>query len=338
MLRLEAVGKRYGRGEWIVRNVHAEIPGGEITAFAGGNGSGKSTLLRMLVGISRPTRGVISGRPRLIGYVPDRFVPNGRMSAVAYLTHMGRVRGLTTVTAATRAHHLLDRLSLVGGKEARLHTLSKGNAQKVALAQAVLVEPELLVLDEPWSGLDSSAHGVLAEIMSEVARSGGSVVFTDHRESVARVLPSRTYTVGSGGVVLRPPQAQGEHRPVTEIVLTHPDDAHPDGAHPYSSHPDGGSPDRAWLDGAGGVRSVEGSGAGLVVRVDRGRADSLLLNALQNGWSVVAVTRDDRSSVNRSSESRSSEDGRREDTSGDHRSRDGLDHDVTDAAAERSSR
>ncbi|WP_052682046.1 ATP-binding cassette domain-containing protein [Saccharothrix sp. ST-888] len=303
MLRLEAVSKRYGRGEWIVRDVHAEIPGGEITTFAGGNGSGKSTLLRILVGVSRPTSGVVSGRPRLIGYVPDRFVPNGRMSAAAYLTHMGRIRGLTTRAAETRAHHLLDRLSLVGGKEARLHTLSKGNAQKVALAQALLVEPELLVLDEPWSGLGASAHGILAEIMSEVARSGGSVVFTDHREAVTRVLPSRAYTVGNGGVVLRSPQAQDEHRPVTEIVLVHPDGAHPDGAHP------GG----AWLDGIGGVRSVEACGAHLVVRVDRDRADSLLLTALQKGWSVVAVTREDRS-------------------------RDDRSHDATDAVAARSAR
>ncbi|MGE7440057.1 ATP-binding cassette domain-containing protein [Kitasatospora sp. NPDC001175] len=280
MPRLEAVSKRYGRGEWVVRDVHAEIPAGEVVAFTGGNGSGKSTLLRMLVGISRPTSGVVSGRPRQVGYVPDRFAPDERMSAVAYLTHMGRIRGLGTRVAATRAHQLLDRLALVGGKEARLHILSKGNAQKVALAQALLVEPELLVLDEPWSGLDASAHGTLTEIMSEVARAGGSVVFTDHRESITRVLSSRTYTVRKGTVALRPPQAQPAHRPAAEVVLTLPEH--------------GGTPGEPDWDAIGGVRSVARSDARLVVTVDRDSVDALLLAVLRGGWSVLTVTRDER--------------------------------------------
>ncbi|MGK4585740.1 ATP-binding cassette domain-containing protein [Kitasatospora sp. HPMI-4] len=278
-MRLEAVGKRYGRGKWVVRDVHAEIPGGEMVAFAGGNGSGKSTLLRMVAGISRPTSGVVSGRPRLIGYVPDRFAPNGRMSAAEYLTHLGRVRGLGTRSAAARAHHLLDRLALVGGEEAQLRTLSKGNAQKVALAQALLVEPELLVLDEPWSGLDASAHGTLAEIMAEVARAGGSVVFTDHREAVTKVLAARTYTVEKGAVALRAAQESTAYHPVTEVVLANP--VHGG----VLSEPD-------W-ETIGGVRSVTRSGGRRAVTVDRECVDTLLLTVLQGGWSVLTVTRDD---------------------------------------------
>ncbi len=154
-------------------------------AIAGANGSGKSTLLRLLAGLSRPTRGIASGQPEVIGYVPDRFPTNERLSAMEYLTHLGRIRDLRTRVAAARADQLLDRLALVGGKHSPLRTLSKGNVQKVALAQALLVAPQLLVLDEPWSGLDASAHRTLAAIIAEVAGCGGVVVFTDHHETIS---------------------------------------------------------------------------------------------------------------------------------------------------------
>lgn len=208
--------------------------------------------------------------------MPDRFSPNGRLSAAAYLEHMGRIRGMPTRNASARADQLLDRLSLAGGKEARLHTLSKGNAQKVALAQALMVEPRLLVLDEPWSGLDASAHGVLAEIIAEVARSGGSVVFTDHRESITTAYASRTYAVRTGRVSLAAAYPGTAYPGETEIVL---------------AYPDGGGTPREPDSGAPGVLSVTDRGAEVVVRVRREYADALLLMVLRSGWSVVEVMR-----------------------------------------------
>ncbi|MEU6482652.1 ABC transporter ATP-binding protein [Streptomyces sp. NPDC046887] len=277
MLRLEAVGKRYGRGDWILRDIDVEAPAGEVVAFAGGNGSGKSTLLRIAVGLSRPTAGRVAARPAVVGYVPDRFSPNERMSAVAYLTHMGRVRGLTTSAASSRAHRLLDRLALVGGEQAPLRSLSKGNAQKVALAQALLVEPGLLVLDEPWSGLDADAHGVLAEIMTEVASAGGTVLFTDHRESVTRARATRTYAVGGGRVALLGPEPRPSgHRPSSDIVLT-----------PSPSGPAPG--DLVWEE-LPGVLAVSRDAPGVRLRVARESADALLYTALGHGWSVERVT------------------------------------------------
>lgn len=281
MLRLEAVSKRYGRGRWVLQDVDVEIPAGSVVAFAGGNGSGKSTLLRMVVGLSKPTRGTVTGRPAVVSYVPDRFSPNEHMSALAYLTHMGRIRGMGSGVAAARAHRLLDRLALVGGKDTELRTLSKGNAQKVALAQALLVEPQLLVLDEPWSGLDASAHGVLAEIMTEVSAAGGAVVFTDHRESVTRAHASHTYTVKQGRVVLRGPEAVIQQRAVTNVALELP------------GH--GGLPQEVDWSTVTGVLSVAARGPGVVVEVDRDYADALLLTALRTGWSVADVTRAERS-------------------------------------------
>jgi len=271
VLRLEAVGKRYGRGGWVLRDVSLDVPPGAVIAVAGANGSGKSTLLRTVAGVALPSSGRVTGRPAVVGYVPDRFPPGERLSALAYLKHIGRIRGLGTGAAAARAEHLLGRLALVGGMHAQLRTLSKGNAQKVALAQAVLLPPGLLVLDEPWSGLDASAHGVLSEIIAEVARDGGAVLFTEHRESVIRAHASRAYRIAAGELA---PLAVGpDPALVAEVVLR---------------APAGRWPDTDW-SALAGVITAERTGGRMVVRVDRDSADALLLTALRAGWSVDSV-------------------------------------------------
>ncbi|MFD8492461.1 ATP-binding cassette domain-containing protein [Amycolatopsis sp. NPDC059657] len=180
MIRLLGVGKSYVRGRPVLDGVDLEIGRGRIVGIRGSNGSGKSTLLRIMAGVSRPSTGTIEGRP-VVGYLPDRFPAAQRMSARAYLRHMGRIRGITDLSLVDE---LLDRLALVGGKSTQLRQLSKGNAQKVGLVQAILAQPDLLILDEPWSGLDVEAHTVLGEIVEETKARGASVVFTDHRPDV----------------------------------------------------------------------------------------------------------------------------------------------------------
>ncbi|WP_051756150.1 ABC transporter ATP-binding protein [Kitasatospora purpeofusca] len=280
-MHCEAVGKRYGRGRWILRDVDLDLAPGDVLAVVGANGSGKSTLLRILAGLTRPTAGRRTGTATAqgasVGYVPDRFTAHERLTAMAYLTHLGRIRGLPTATARDRAGRLLDRLALAGGPDAPLRTLSKGNAQKVALAQALLVPPDLLVLDEPWSGLDASAHTALAGILAETAAAGGAVVFTDHREALARTHATAVHTVADGRVTRRADPGPGA--PVV-VVLTRR-----------------GGPDLPGvLDLPGfldlpGVLAVERHGAELHLRVDRSRTDAVLLAALRDDWSVQAVTR-----------------------------------------------
>ncbi|MGH3692814.1 MAG: ATP-binding cassette domain-containing protein [Pseudonocardiaceae bacterium] len=259
----------------MLQDVHLEIPDGEVAAIVGGNGSGKSTLLRLLAGVSRPTRGTVSGRPEVIGYVPDRFPPNERLSAMEYLTHLGRIRGLATRTAIAKADQLVDRLALVGGKHSPLRTLSKGNAQKIALAQALLVAPQLLVLDEPWSGLDASAHGVLGDIIAEVAGAGGMVVFTDHRESITSAYASRTYVTASGKVSRSRTDRGIDSSSTAELVLAHPRGS----AKPHNV-------DWYTLEG---VLDVTDQVETIIMRVSREHTDALLLTALQHGWSVTCL-------------------------------------------------
>ncbi|WP_437091013.1 ATP-binding cassette domain-containing protein [Streptomyces sp. enrichment culture] len=252
-----------------------EVSAGDVLAVVGGNGSGKSTLLRILVGLSQPTSGRVSGRPPNIGYVPDRFTAHDRVPALSYLTHMGRIRGLSGPAARARAGRLLDRLSLVGGRNAALRTLSKGNARKVALAQALLVEPDLLVLDEPWSGLDASAHGVLAEFIEEVAAGGGAVVFTDHREAITETHASGAYALGDGRVTRRGGRHTRGRAAEVELVLTAP--------------PSGVMPAGVDWHTLPGVLSAALRDEALVLRVAREHSDAVLLTALQHRWSVEGV-------------------------------------------------
>ncbi|WP_411079297.1 ATP-binding cassette domain-containing protein [Streptomyces sp. cmx-18-6] len=295
-----------------------EVSAGDVLAVVGANGSGKSTLLRILVGLSHPTSGAVSGRPRHIGYVPDRFTAHDRISAVSYLTHMGRIRGLSVPAARARSHHLLERLSLVGGRNSPLRTLSKGNAQKVALAQALLIRPELLVLDEPWSGLDASAHGVLAEFIDEVVMQGGAVVFTDHGEASTETRADAIYAISEGGRVTRRaarhggPHAGGHGDVHGDPYAGGHGDVHNDphaGRHgdvhtdPHAAEertpmvelvltvPSAGAVplEVNWPTLPGVVGSARRDGA-VVLRVAREHSDAVLLTALRHRWSVEGLT------------------------------------------------
>jgi ABC-type multidrug transport system ATPase subunit len=270
-VRLRGVGKRYGRGRPVLADVDLDLAAGEITAITGGNGSGKSTLLRILVGVTRPTAGTVTDRPKRIGYVPERFPSDERLSARSYLAHMGRLRGLSTRDAVGQAGSLMERLALAGGVDTALRRLSKGNLQKVGLAQALMVTPSLLVLDEPWSGLDSSAHGVLSEIMTGVADAGGTVVFTDHRESVVRTNATRAYRMAAGALAVV--DNADEAVLVTRVVVRSPTvDVVPQ-----------------WNGPGSGVLSVRRDGDRVVVRVSRAHTDRLLMAVLRDGWSVLRV-------------------------------------------------
>jgi ABC-type polysaccharide/polyol phosphate transport system ATPase subunit len=127
--RLRKVSKRYGRRE-VLTDIDLHLQAGELLALVGANGSGKSTVLKLMVGMSRPTSGTVRRSARIVSYVPDAFASHDRLSASAYLRHMGQIRGLTAQAARQRSDALLDRLALSGGADTPMRKLSKGNAQK----------------------------------------------------------------------------------------------------------------------------------------------------------------------------------------------------------------
>lgn len=268
VVRLRKVSKRYGRRE-ILADVDLQLNAGELLALVGANGSGKSTVLRLMVGLSRPSAGSVQRNARVVSYVPDVFTSHDRLSASAYLRHMGRIRGLSTRTARDRSLELLDRLALSGGADTPMRKLSKGNAQKVALAQALLDPPQLLVLDEPWAGLDATAHSTLRELLTETAGQGAAVAFTEHSAEIVRSTATRVCELDHGR--LTSPRQQTALTELHLIPAAAPDSTDLGWEH----HPD-------VLE----VRRTEGE---LTVVLPTGRHDAALLAALNHGWSVVSV-------------------------------------------------
>jgi ABC-2 type transport system ATP-binding protein len=203
-MRLEAVGKRYGlRQPWIVKDVTIAVAAGNLIRLEGPNGSGKSTLLRIAAGAMVPSAGRVSGRPAA-GYVPERFPGGLTFPAREYLRHMARIHGLSGAAVPAVVEEWLERLGAADYAGAPLRTLSKGMCQKVAIAQALLSRPGLLVLDEAWTGLDQAARGALDAAVIERLAAGGTVMFVDHDQARLRGRVDERWKLAAGTVTVVP--------------------------------------------------------------------------------------------------------------------------------------
>ncbi|MFF4396292.1 ATP-binding cassette domain-containing protein [Streptomyces sp. NPDC001480] len=221
-LRLERVGRRYGLGgPWVLRDVRLTVAPGSLTRVEGANGTGKSTLLRLLAGIDAPTEGRVTGRLRT-AYVPERFPSALPFTAAGYLTHLGTIHGLSRRAAPRAAAEWLDRFGAGAYAATPMDRLSKGSSQKVAVAQALLAEPELLVLDEAWTGLDTAARAELERAVAERVAAGGAVVFVDHDPRRLADAADTTYAVVGGTLEHRTEQATSPAGPHTLLTVQGP--------------------------------------------------------------------------------------------------------------------
>jgi ABC-type multidrug transport system ATPase subunit len=202
VVALRGAAKRYSRaGRWVLRDVDVAVAPGMTIDVRGPNGAGKSTLLRLLAGATVPTRGRRVAQRRLaIGYAPERLAPAPPFSGFAYLRHHARLRGLAPRDGEAQTAQLAERLGLGELLAERLAALSKGTLQKVVLVQALLGSPRLLVLDEPFSGLDAAAQRELAALVAERAAAGSAVLFADHRAGEARPSADVAWQLVDGGV------------------------------------------------------------------------------------------------------------------------------------------
>ena len=198
MLELRNVSKRFP-AILAVDDVSFQANAGEVTGYLGPNGSGKSTTMKMLAGLigttsgkiffdGQPIRSDLLGFKQRMGYVPEEPHLYSHLSGLEYLVMVGQLRELPAQRTAERIDGLLRLLSLHGDRHAPLSSYSKGMRQKILFSAAVLHNPDLILLDEPFSGLDVPTSLVLRELIQELAARGKVVLFSSHElETVERV-------------------------------------------------------------------------------------------------------------------------------------------------------
>ena len=208
-IRLEGVTKRFGK-HTAVSGLDLEVPRGIICGLLGPNGSGKTTTIRMIMGILLPDEGSVSlfgGDPDLtrrekVGYLPEERGLYRKMRCVDLVTFLGEIRGVPRAEGRRRALEWFDRLGLGGWGDKRVADLSKGMQQKVQFISTVIHEPELLILDEPFSGLDPINQDLLEEIVRDFRARGTTVLFSTHLMDQAERLCERVCLISKSRKVV----------------------------------------------------------------------------------------------------------------------------------------
>ena len=208
-VRLSGVRKTFG-AHTAVSDFDLEIEPGTIYGLLGPNGSGKTTTIRMIMGILLPDSGAVElfggvpnfARRSRVGYLPEERGVYEKMKVLDQLIFFGEIRGVARATARTRAEGWLERLGLSEWASKKVQTLSKGMQQKVQFISTVLHDPELLILDEPFSGLDPINQDVLEQIVREEQERGKTILFSTHLMDQAERLCERVCLISRSRKVL----------------------------------------------------------------------------------------------------------------------------------------
>ena len=211
MLELRKVSKSY-RGIPAVEDVSFLLRPGEVLGYLGPNGSGKSTTVKMVIGLIKPTHGHVffsgenihddlpSFRGRL-GYVPEEAQVYTHLSGLEYLQLVGRLRGMDERLIERKARDLLKLLGLEAAQYSALTDYSKGMKQRVLIAAALLHDPELIVFDEPLSGLDAVSARLFKDLLVFLAKDGKAILYISHVLEVVEQVCDRVIVLSNGNVV-----------------------------------------------------------------------------------------------------------------------------------------
>src|ERR1043166_9115042 len=208
ILQLQHVTKFYGSFK-AVDDVTFSLPRGSISGFLGPNGAGKTTTIRMILEILKPTSGSITilGRAsalevrQRIGYLPEEKGLYKKMKTWAIIAYFASLKGLDRKTARTRAYELLERYGLKDFADKPTDALSKGMSQKVQVLASIAHDPELVILDEPFSGLDPVNQQVMEEIIRDMAKRNRTVIFSTHVMQHAERLCDRVILMAKGRMI-----------------------------------------------------------------------------------------------------------------------------------------
>ena len=267
-LEVDRVSKRYGETV-ALREMAFAVAAGEIFGFVGSNGAGKTTTMRIMLGVLAADAGEVrwNGRPVTletrshIGYMPEERGLYPRMKVGEQLEYLARLHGLGRADAVRAARAWTERLGVDARIGDEVQKLSLGNQQRVQLAAALVHDPEILVLDEPFSGLDPVAVDVMSEVLKEKCADGVPVIFSSHQLELVERISDRVGIVRAGSMVASGTVPELRGSGTEELVVDAPEAA------------------EGWADGLAGVTVTRREGSRTVLALGAGADDQAVLRA-----------------------------------------------------------
>jgi ABC-2 type transport system ATP-binding protein len=267
-LQVQGISKRYG-DTVALADMSFEVHPGELFGFVGSNGAGKTTTMRIALGVLEADEGqvLLGGRPvdldvrRRIGYMPEERGLYPKMKVGAQLAYIAQLHGLSRAEAADAVHRWTTRLDIAHRVDDTVSALSLGNQQRVQLAAALVHDPEVLVLDEPFSGLDPVAVDVMSHVLVEKCEAGVPVIFSSHQLELVERLCHRVGIVCAGHMQAVGTVDELRDRGTTQLEV----------------HAPGAAP--GWADGLPGVRTVGVRDGRTVLELLPGADDQAVLAA-----------------------------------------------------------
>ena len=235
VLNAEHLSKWYGQIIGL-NDVSVSVPGG-ITGLLGPNGAGKSTLMKLITGQLKPSKGTVTvlgepiwNNPALyfrIGFCPEQDAFYDRMTGLEWVTALVRLNGYDDREAEVAAHRALETVDLTDAADKKIGAYSKGMRQRVKLAQAIVHDPELLILDEPLAGMDPLARRKTIRLIREWARAGKSVLVSSHILHEIEAMTSNILLINNGRIL-----AEGDVHAIRDLIDEHPHTVFVRGANP----------------------------------------------------------------------------------------------------------
>lgn len=207
-LEVRNITKSFGDHE-VLHGISFEVESGKALGLLGRNGAGKTTTIRILMDVFHANSGELyldgqkfNQRDHQIGYLPEERGLYPKKTVIDQMIYLGRIRGISKTVAAENARKWLKRLEVDQYEKSKLETLSKGNQQKVQLASTLVCDPEIVILDEPFSGLDPVNSQILQDVVKELIADNKIVIFSSHQMSYVEEFCEEIAIINKGEVVL----------------------------------------------------------------------------------------------------------------------------------------
>ena len=278
MLQVSHLTRKFG-DKTAVDNVTFDVPAGQMTGFVGGNGAGKTTTMRMIMGVLTASGGevLLDGSPvtaadrARFGYMPEERGLYPKQPILDQLVYLGQLHRMSSAEARREAMDLLERFTLADRHKDKLESLSLGNQQRVQIAASLLHRPLVLILDEPFSGLDPAAVDSMVELLRERTRSGVPVLFSSHQLDLVDRLCDNLVVLKAGRVM-----ASGSSDQLR--------------ANAPRRHRITVSPDAGWLRDEPGLQVIDVAGPTAVLEFDGDSAAQRVLAAALSRGTVEEFT------------------------------------------------